>query len=58
MEVTSEEVRDSYKDGIIEELQSDTTEQMEENLEKIITRISSFQYLGVLGFWGFGVLGF
>ena len=36
MEVTSEEVRDSYKDDIIIELKSEKIEDMENNLDKVI----------------------
>ncbi len=36
MEVTSEEVRDSYKDDIIIELKSEKIEDMEYNLDKVI----------------------
>ena len=36
MEVTSEEVRDSYKDDIIIELKSEKIEEMENNLDKVI----------------------
>ena len=36
MEVTSEEVRDSYKEDIIVELKSEKIEDMENNLEKVI----------------------
>ena len=36
MEVTSEEVRDSYKEDIIVELKSEKIEDMEYNLDKVI----------------------
>ena len=36
MEVTSEEVRESYKEDIIMELKSEKIEDMENNLEKVI----------------------
>ena len=36
MEVTFEEVRDSYKDDIIIELKSEKIEDMENNLDKVI----------------------
>ena len=40
MEVTSEEVRESYKEEIIMELKSEDTEQVEENIELIKQRIN------------------
>ena len=36
MEVTSEKIRDSYKDDIIIELKSEKIEDMENNLDKVI----------------------
>ena len=39
MEVTSEEVRDSYKQDIIMELKSEKIEDMEINLEKVINEL-------------------
>ena len=36
MEVTSEEVKDSYKKDIIIELKSEKIEDMENNLDKVI----------------------
>ena len=40
MEVTSEEVRESYKEDIILELQNEQTEDVEENIERIKQRLS------------------
>ena len=39
MEVTAEEVRDSYKEDIIMELKSEKIEDMEINLEKVISEL-------------------
>ena len=36
MEVTSEEVKESYKEDIIVELKSEKIEDMEQNLDKVI----------------------
>ena len=45
MEVTSEEVRDSYKDDIIIELKSEKIEDMENNLDKVINILeNAIQY--------------
>ena len=41
MEVTSEEVRDSYKEDIIVELKSEKIEDMEYNLDKVINILES-----------------
>lgn len=41
MEVTSEEVRDSYKEEIIIELKSEEVEDMQRNLKTVIDRIKS-----------------
>lgn len=39
----AEEARDSFKEEIVQELQSDTVEQMEENVSKILSWISTWQ---------------
>ena len=41
MEVTSEEVRDSYKQDIIIELKSEKIEDMENNLDKVISTLEN-----------------
>ena len=41
MEVTSEEVRDSYKEDIILELKSEKIEDMENNLDKVISTLEN-----------------
>ena len=41
MEVTSEEVRDSYKSDIILELKSEVIEDMENNLDKVINTLEN-----------------
>lgn len=41
----AEEARDSYKEDVVQELQSDTVEQMEENLNKILNWVQAWQDL-------------
>ena len=46
MNVLSDEARDSYKEDIVFELQSSTTDDLEHNLETVVTWINKFQSNG------------